>query len=272
MHIFPTRQIFLEIGPLAIHWYGIMYLLAFLVAWWLLPIFARRKGYLLTQDDIGSLLFAGILGTIIGGRLGYVLFYAPEYFGDHPLEILAVWNGGMSSHGGMIGVIIAMLVTLRKLRDKITLWQLGDLLTVPIALGLAFGRFGNFINLELYGPVTNLPWGIAIPGEEGLRHPVQIYAMLKDIFIAAICYASFMRFKKEGITLGLFFVLYGILRFTTEYLRVETSEGFDLAMIHLTRGQALTVPVILIGAWILWVRRDARSPVLQRKSSTYQAP
>lgn len=259
MQLFPTRQIFLEIGPFAIHWYGIMYLLAFLAAWWLLPILAQKKGYPLTQDDIGNLLFAGILGTIIGGRLGYVVFYAPEYFGNHPWEILAVWKGGMSSHGGMIGVAIAMFIALRKLREKITLWQLGDLLAVPIALGLAFGRFGNFINLELYGPVTDLPWGIAIPDVEGLRHPVQIYAMIKDIFIASVCYLSLMHMKKEGTTLGFFFVLYGILRFVTEFLRVETSEGFDVGMIHLTRGQMLTIPIILIGAWILWVRRDARS-------------
>lgn len=254
MHFFPSRQIFLELGPLAIHWYGIMYLLAFLIAWWLIPILARKKGYSLTQDDIGNLLFAGILGTIIGGRLGYVLFYAPEYFGDHPWEILAVWKGGMSSHGGMIGVTVAMFITLRKLREKITLWQLGDLLVLPIALGLAFGRFGNFINLELYGSVTDLPWGIVIPGEEGLRHPAQIYAMFKDIFIAGVCYASLMKSKREGTALGMFFLLYGILRFSTEYLRVETSEGFDIAVIHLTRGQLLTIPVILIGAWILWVR------------------
>src|SRR3989344_3488994 len=258
MHFFPTRQVFLELGPLAIHWYGIMYLVAFLAAWWLLPILARKKGYPLTQDDIGNLLFAGILGTIIGGRLWYVIFYAPEYFGDHPLKILAVWNGGMSSHVGMIGVAIAMFIMLRKLHEKITLWQLGDLLAVPIALGLAFGRFGNFINLELYGTVTNLPWGITIPGEEGLRHPVQVYAMLKDIGIASACYFSLMYSRKEGGTLGLFFVLYGILRFLTEFLRVETSEGFDIGMMHLTRGQMLTIPIVLIGAWILYERTVRR--------------
>lgn len=254
MHFFPTRQVFLELGPLAIHWYGIMYLLAFLLAWWLLPILARKKGYPLTQDDIGNLLFAGILGTIIGGRLGYVIFYAPEYFGDHPLQILALWNGGMSSHGGMIGVAAAMFITLRKLRGKITLWQLGDLLVVPIALGLALGRFGNFINLELYGSVTDLPWGIAIPDAEGLRHPVQIYAMIKDVFIAAVCSFVLMKSKREGVTLGLFFVLYGILRFATEFIRIETSVGFDIAVIHLTRGQMLTIPVIIIGTWILYGR------------------
>ncbi|HLD07475.1 MAG TPA: prolipoprotein diacylglyceryl transferase [Candidatus Peribacterales bacterium] len=259
MEFFPNRQIFLEIGPLAIHWYGIMYLLAFCVAWWLIPILARKKGYPLTKDDIGTLLFAGILGVILGGRLGYVLFYAPGYFASHPLEIPAVWNGGMSSHGGMIGVTLAMLIVFRKLRSKVSLFQLADLLTVPIAIGLIFGRLGNFINLELYGTVTDLPWGIAIPGVEGIRHPVQIYAMIKDVFIAIVCFLSLMRSKSAGVTLGLFFLLYGILRFATEFVREETSEGFDIAMLHLTRGQFLTIPVIIIGVWLIWfMRRDAR--------------
>lgn len=254
MHLFPSRQIFLEIGPLAIHWYGIMYLLAFLIAWWLLPVLAAKKGYQLSKDDIGTILFAGILGTIIGGRLGFVTFYAPEYYGDRPWRILALWEGGMSSHGGMIGVAVAMLIVLRKLKTKISLWQLGDLLIVPIAIGLALGRLGNFINLELYGPVTALPWGIQIPGVEGLRHPTPLYAMGKDLLIAGVCFLFLFRSRKEGTTLGLFFVLYGVLRFLVEFVRVETAGGLDLGILYLTRGQLLTIPVITIGLYILWLR------------------
>ncbi len=254
MEFFPSRQIFLEIGPLAIHWYGIMYLLAFLIAWWLLPVLAAKKGYPLSKEDIGTILFAGILGTIIGGRLGYVTFYAPEYYGDRPWRILALWEGGMSSHGGMIGVAVAMVIVLQKLKMKITVWQLGDLLVVPIAIGLALGRLGNFINLELYGPVTTLPWGIAIPGVEGLRHPTPLYALAKDLLIAGVCFLSLFRSRREGVTLGVFFVLYGILRFLIEFVREETASGLDLGLLYLTRGQLLTIPVVIIGFIILWKR------------------
>ncbi|HLC75822.1 MAG TPA: prolipoprotein diacylglyceryl transferase [Candidatus Peribacterales bacterium] len=252
MQLFPTRQIFFEAGPIVVHWYGMMYLAAFLIAWLILPVLARKRGVLLRSEDAGDLLFAGVLGTIIGGRLGYVLFYAPLYFAENPLEILMVWNGGMSSHGGMIGVAIAMLILHTRLKDRVTIWQLGDILVIPIAIGLAFGRLGNFINLELYGPLTNLPWGILIPGKEGLHHPTQIYAMVKDLSIAGICLLSLLRSKNDGMTLGFFFLLYGILRFLLEYIRVETASGFDLGFLYFTRGQVLTIPVITIGLIILW--------------------
>lgn len=254
MSLFPTRAIFLQLGPLAIHWYGIMYLLAFLCAWWLLPILARKKGIALTQEDVSEILFAAILGVILGGRFGYVLFYAPAYFASHPFEIFAVWKGGMSSHGGFIGVTAAMMIVWRTLRDRVTFWQLGDLLVVPVAIGLAFGRLGNFINLELFGPMTTLPWGIALPGENFLRHPTPLYAMLKDLIITGICFWSLLRSKRDGVTLGVFLVLYGVFRFLIEYVRVETASGFDVVGTHLTRGQVLTVPIIFLGVIIVLYR------------------
>ena len=261
MHLFPTRQIFLEIGPLAIHWYGVMYLLAFLLAWWMIPVLARKRNINLTKEDVSNLLFAGILGVIIGGRLGYVIFYAPEYFGRNPLEIFAVWKGGMSSHGGMIGVAVSLLILIKtrkcemlNAKCEINLFQLGDLIVVPIALGLALGRFGNFINLELYGPTSALPWAIAIPGVEGLRHPTMLYAMGKNLLIAIICFTFLMKSKRAGTTTGVFFVLYGLFRFIVEFVRIETAAGLDILGIHLTRGQLLTIPIVLIGIYILFLR------------------
>ena len=266
MQFFPTRQIFFEAGPIAVHWYGVMYLLAFLFAWYAIPRLAKIKRYAFTPEDMGNLLFAGILGTIIGGRLGYVLFYAPEYFGEHPLEILMLWNGGMSSHGGMIGVAIAVILQHRRMHDAISLWQLGDLLAIPIAIGLALGRLGNFINLELYGPITTMPWGIVVPGVEGVRHPAQMYAMVKDLVIAGICTWSFFHVRRDGMTLGIFFILYGMLRFAIEYFRIETAQGFDAGLLHITRGQLLTLPVFVIGVLILWKKSRSRGTLVASQS------
>jgi len=255
MHLFPTRQIFIELGPFAIHWYGVMYLLAFLLAWYLIPVLARKKNINLTKEDVSNLLFAGILGVIIGGRLGYVIFYAPEYFGRNPLEIFAVWKGGMSSHGGFIGVAVAVILSARKMRSRVSAWQICDLLAVPIALGLALGRFGNFINLELYGPTSSLPWAIAIEGVEGLRHPTMLYAMGKNLAIAIICFTFLMKSRRAGITTGVFFVLYGVFRFLVEFVRIETDSGLDVFGAHLTRGQILTIPIVLVGVYVLFLHR-----------------
>ncbi|MBT3834903.1 prolipoprotein diacylglyceryl transferase [Candidatus Peribacteria bacterium] len=253
MSIFPTRQIFLEIGPLTIHWYGIMYMIAFLLVLWIVPRIKKYRDVHLSSEYLSTLLLYGIVGTIVGGRLGYVIFYGADYFGDNPLEIFMVWKGGMSSHGGIIGVAIAAWIFSKK--HAIDIWRLADVLVIPAAIGLAFGRFGNFINQELYGSVTDLPWAISIPGEMDLRHPTQIYAIIKNLFITSVCFMHLKKYKKPGTTLGLFIILYGILRFLIEFIRVETSEGFDIAFMHLTRGQMLTVPLIVIGVWIMRTKR-----------------
>lgn len=269
MQFFPSRQIFLQVGPLAIHWYGLMYLLAFLVIWWSVPRLQKYRGLSFSGEQISSLLTYGILGTLIGGRLGYIVFYAPEYFGENPWQILAVWNGGMASHGGFIGVAVAVWLFCRK--HSVNFWKLADVLVIPIALGLALGRVGNFINLELFGPVTTLPWAIEIPGEFGLRHPTPLYAVAKNILIAGVCYLSLRKVEKPGSTLGIFLVLYAILRFLIEYLRVETAQGFDLGILYLTRGQLLTLPVFALGIWVLCcAHRSGNSSVLgpKRRGST----
>lgn len=249
---FPSRTVALELLGFSVHWYGLLYLAGFLLAWALLPKLQKERQLSLSVDEWSGLLSAAVLGVILGGRLGFVLFYEPSYFLAHPVEILQVWHGGMSSHGGFLGVTVALLIALRNktTEDKL---RLADVAVVPIALGLMLGRLGNFINQELYGTVTTLPWGIVVPGEEGLRHPTQLYAMAKDLLIAGLCFLHLRRATgRHGETLALFLMLYGALRFAVEHFRVQ---DYDL-WLGLTRGQLLTVPIFLVGlAVAVWVRR-----------------
>ena len=249
---FPSRTVALELFGFSVHWYGLLYLAGFLLAWALLPKLQKYRQLSLSADDWSGLLSAAVLGVIVGGRLGFVLFYEPAYFVAHPIEIFQVWHGGMSSHGGFLGVTVALLIALRKktIDDKL---RLADVVVTPIALGLMLGRLGNYINQELYGTVTTLPWGIIVPGEEGLRHPTQLYAMAKDLLIAALCFLHVRRVQaRHGETLALFLMLYGTLRFVVEHFRVQ---DYDL-WLGLTRGQLLTLPIFLAGlAVAVWVRR-----------------
>ncbi len=243
---FPSRAVAIELFGFSVHWYGIMYLLAFLLAYILLQRLQRYRHLALSSDDIGSVLSGGILGVIVGGRLGYVFFYEPVYFLQNPLEILAVWHGGMSSHGGFLGVGVVLLFLLRK--KNIPLLAFLDVIAVPAALGLALGRFGNFINFELYGTVTSVPWAIAIPGVEGLRHPTFFYAAGKDIFIACVCLLHLIRAQRvPGETFAVFLMLYGVLRFVVEFYREQSYALTDIGFISLTRGQLLTIPLIATG-------------------------
>ncbi len=257
MSFFPSRAIALTFGPLSIHWYGIMYALAFLLGMWLLPRLLRIAKITLRSQDRETLVLWIFLGVLLGGRLGFVLFYGGSYFWDNPGKIIAVWEGGMSSHGGLIGVLLAIM--LFSVRKYIDFFRLADVLVIPGAIGLAFGRFGNLINGELYGTVTTLPWGMKFPGAEGIRHPTQIYAILKDIFIASACYFHLVRNADKkipsGLTAGLFLVLYGVLRFCVEFFR-DQPYGYTLILgLELSRGQLLTVPVFCLGCVVLVVRR-----------------
>jgi phosphatidylglycerol:prolipoprotein diacylglycerol transferase len=185
MQFFPSRTVALSIGALQIHWYGIMYLLGFLIGAWLLPRLMKFRGLDLSRSDQESLILHVFLGVLLGGRFGFVLFYGGDYYLQHPLEIFAVWQGGMSSHGGFIGVILMLLLFCH--RKKISVLSLADIIVIPVAIGLALGRIGNLINGELYGTVTNVRWAMAFPGAIGLRHPTQIYAFFKDLLITAVC-------------------------------------------------------------------------------------
>lgn len=257
--LFPSRTVALELFGFAVHWYGIMYLLAFLLAWLLLPRLQQYRALSLSRDTWSSVLSSAILGVIVGGRLGFIVFYEPLHYLTHPADIVAVWQGGMSFHGGFLGAVVALLFALRHRRHDML--RFADVVVVPAAIGLALGRMGNFINGELYGPLTTLPWGIAFPGVEGLRHPTQLYAVCKDLLIALCCYAH-LRLAAQaapGRTFALFMVLYGMLRFAIEPLRVQDVAPLHVAGLTLTRGQQLTLPVLLAGLalWVLAPRLHA---------------
>jgi len=259
MEFFPSRAVALTLGPLSIHWYGLLYLAAFVVGIVLLPRLQRYRDLGLTKDQWMSFASWMIAGVLIGGRLGYVLFYDLPFFLERPWEVIMVWHGGMASHGGFLGVILALWLFCR--RTKVSFRRLADVLVIPVAIGLALGRFGNFINQELYGIPTTLPWGIAIPGAEGLRHPTQLYGFLKDLLIALLCFLHLRRRPfMPGTTAALFLMLYGLLRFMNEYLREQTAEPTDVLGLTLTRGQLLTIPVFVAGVvlWVLWSRQEKR--------------
>lgn len=256
----PSRRVAVEILGFPVYWYGLLYLASFILAAWLLPRIQRLRRLTLTNGEWSDILTWAIVGVLAGGRLGYVLFYRLTDFFHNPLVIFAVRDGGMASHGGFIGVAIAFLWALRK-RSWSEKLAIVDIAVVPIALGLALGRFGNFINQELYGSVTSLPWGMTFPGAEGLRHPTQLYAIDKNLFIAAMCFLYLYRTRMSfvpGRATALFLMLYGVLRFAVEFFRDQTG----VAMWGpLSEGQVLTVPIFLAGAamWYLIMHRSRES-------------
>ncbi len=252
----PSRSVALALGQFEIHWYGIMYMIGFLIGLWLLPKLLQYRKLTLSERQKESLFLCVFLGVLFGGRIGYVFFYGGTFYLEHPAEIFAVWHGGMSSHGGFLGVFFALLYFAKK--NHIKFFALLDVLVVPIAIGLALGRLGNLINAELYGTVTNLPWAVSFPNVEGLRHPTQVYAMLKDVFIAAVCFlhlrSSKGSTKRVGETTSVFLVLYSLLRFIVEFFRDQQQEPIAMLGILLSRGQLLTIPLFILGV-LFYVRR-----------------
>lgn len=249
MSLFPSRAVAFELFGFGVHWYGLLYLASFLLAFWMLPRLQRYRDLNLMRDEWSDLIAAAIIGVIVGGRLGYVLFYDPRYYAAHPLQILQVWKGGMASHGGFIGVTVALLWNLRgKSRETVAL--IADVVVIPITIGLGLGRIGNFINQELYGTVTRLPWGMQFPGAEGLRHPIQLYDFTLMMIVAAILFWNLKRASSVGKNCALFLLLYGIVRFMLEFIREQHGVFFW----GLSEGQWLTIPIMVAGVW-LWMRK-----------------
>lgn len=227
VEFFPTRTIAVLFGRYAIHWYGVMYALAFWVAYALLPYLGRLRGLKLSRDSYTMLIVYGALGVLVGGRLGYALFYEPGYFISHPFDVFAIWRGGMSSHGGFIGVAAALWFWVKK--ERVSLLAVADIITVPVAIGLALGRVGNFINQELYVGYDAF-WDVGA------------MAML-----AAISYWMLKRRSKPGSVIAALLILYSISRFFLEYIRIQ-----EWSYIWgLTRGQVYTIPLFLLGMVLL---------------------
>lgn len=237
------------LGPLSVRWYGLMYLVAFVQFILLGRYRIKTRPGLLTVEQLDDLLFYGMLGVIIGGRLGQVLFYEPAYFLAHPLEIVAVWKGGMSFHGGFLGVLLAM--TLWTGKHGFAWLDIMDFVAPLVPLGLAAGRVGNFINGELWGRIAdpNLPWAMIFPqaGDMAPRHPSQLYHVgLEGIVLFAILWLFTARPRPRGAASGLFLIGYGSFRFITEFFR-EPDAGIFGQSYTISMGQWLSLPMIVIG-------------------------
>tara|TARA_Y100000310_G_scaffold334155_1_gene413232 strand:- start:90 stop:869 length:780 start_codon:yes stop_codon:yes gene_type:complete len=241
------NPILLSLGPLQIRYYGIIYVLGFVIAYFLINYIIKKKGLDITKDDVTDLLFYLLIGVILGARLFYVIVYNPKYFLVNPLDIFAIWHGGLSFHGGFIGVVIAVLIFCKK--KKISFLRLADIIVIPLSIALALGRIGNFLNGELYGRITNVPWAVKFKGAEGFRHPSQIYESLKNLFIFSVLWTLNKKNLPKGYLFSTFILMYSSLRFFVEFVRMPDSQlGFII--FGLSMGQVLSV-IMFIGGLVL---------------------
>jgi phosphatidylglycerol:prolipoprotein diacylglycerol transferase len=240
----------LSLGPLQIHWYGLMYLFGFVGVWLLGRYRSERYGW--TSDEVEDLLFYGAIGVILGGRIGYILFYDLANYIEQPLNIFKVWQGGMSFHGGLIGVILAFWYFAKKTNRPF--FAVSDFIAPFVPIGLFCGRIGNFINGELWGNVSDVPWAVVFPtGGPLARHPSQLYeAFLEGIILFIILWFFSQRMRPLGAISGLFLVGYGLFRFLVEFVRVPDEQLGHLAFGWLTMGQILSSPMILLGLYFIW--------------------
>ena len=249
----------LQLGPLAVHWYGLMYLIGFGFFLWL----GKRRIHTLNRPGwdtrmLDDLLFYGVLGVVLGGRLGEVLFYQPGYYLANPLQIFAVWQGGMSFHGGFLGVLVAMWLFART--RKFQWLALTDFIAPLVPLGLGAGRIGNFINGELWGRPTDVPWGMVFPAVDNLpRHPSQLYeCALEGLLLFFILWLYSSKPRPLGAISGLFLIGYGTFRFIVEFTRSPDDGIFGLTSFGISMGQWLSLPMVLAGVGLMvWAQRKA---------------
>ncbi len=243
MFVHNLNPTILHLGPLEIRWYGLMYVLSFLAVFYFAKQAIKKGKLKLTEQELDNFLGIAVIALVLGARLFYILFYNLPYFIQNPLKVFAIWEGGLSFHGGLAALILVGWWYTKK--KKISFLQTADILTIPLALGNAFGRLGNFINGEIYGKVTELPWGVVFSGVEGARHPTQLYAVAYNLIIFGILYSQRNKNWKPGKILGLFLVLYAVFRFANEFFKDIEVYWF------LTMGQWLTIPMLVIGVWLL---------------------
>ena len=251
------NPIALKLGPLVIHWYGVMYGLAFLIGYVLLRRRVRREPYsdepAWTADDVSTLIFHAVAGVLLGGRLGYCLIYKPTFYFTHPLDFVKLWDGGMSFHGGVIGVIAALWWFGRRYHRPFL--QVSDLLVPVVPVGLGLGRIGNFINGELWGRPADpsLPWAMVFPQVDNTpRHPSQLYEFLLEGVLLFVLLALYDRRRPAaGCVSGAFLLGYGMFRFTAEHFR-EPDSYLGILGLGLSMGQWLCIPMILAGAALWW--------------------
>jgi phosphatidylglycerol:prolipoprotein diacylglycerol transferase len=246
--------VLIEIGPFAIRWYALAYVVGLILGWRYMLHLARRIPGILSERDVDDFLLWATIGVILGGRFGYVLFYNPSYFFNHPLQIFAVWQGGMSFHGGLVGVITALILFCR-LR-KLPVLRVGDILCCAVPIGLLLGRIANFINGELFGRPTDVPWAMVFPNGGPIpRHPSQLYEACAEgllLFLLLWFMAHYTRApQRPGLIAGTFLAGYGVARGTVEFFRQPDQQlGFLYSWV--TMGQLLSLPLILVGLMLIW--------------------
>jgi phosphatidylglycerol:prolipoprotein diacylglycerol transferase len=253
----------LALGPLQIRWYSLAYITGIIVGWWLILKELERPGAPMARRHADDFVFYATLGVLLGGRLGYVLFYRPGFYLSHPVEMLKLWEGGMSFHGGALGVIFAIFLFCR--RNGLSWLRVADYIATVTPIGLFFGRLANFVNGELWGKATDVPWAIVFPGGGDVpRHPSQLYeAGLEGLLLFVILQTLFWKSPearyKPGFLGGMFVLLYGCFRFFVEFFREpdEQLEAFARAT-HLHMGQWLCVPMILFGLYLVLTAKGRR--------------
>ena len=250
--IHDLSPIIFKIGPLPIRWYGLMYIFGFIAAYFVLR-WRFQRGFLKlkSKEAIQDVIFYAFLGGLIGGRLGACFFYEPLYYLTHVWEVVAVWQGGMSSHGGFAGAIIGIYIYSRK--NNLPLIYLLDNFAIAVAPGLCFGRIGNFINGELWGKVTDIPWAVIFPVVDMQpRHPVQIYQAIAEGVIPFLVLIWVGRKKRSvGLLSGLFITIYSILRIATEHFREKADILESLGLFSMTNGQIYSIVFLLLGIWFI---------------------
>jgi phosphatidylglycerol:prolipoprotein diacylglycerol transferase len=247
-----------RIGPFAIRWYGVTYLIGFAASFFLVKEQIKERGLPLNSDFLESLYTYIIIGLVIGARLGYALFYDLSAYLNHPLEIFAVWHGGMSFHGGLIGSVVCGVWYCK--RSRADARRVADLVITTAPIGLGMGRLGNFINGELYGRVTDMPLGMIFPNGGLLpRHPSQLYEFfLEGVVLFAVLWIMKDRIRRSGVLLSLFIILYGVIRFFVEFFREPDLQlGFVIG--HFTMGQVLSTCMVLGGTVLFFARQRERT-------------
>jgi phosphatidylglycerol:prolipoprotein diacylglycerol transferase len=259
--------VLIEIGPFAIRWYALAYLVGFVAGWKYTVHLVRTVPVGPTPRDMDDFLTWAVVGTILGGRLGYVLFYNSSFYLAHPLEALRIWEGGMSFHGGLLGVILAMILFAR--RRGFSPFAIGDVVAAAAPIGLFLGRLANFVNGELFGRVTDVPWAVIFPrGGDLPRHPSQIYeALLEGLVLFLVLFVLARRTelrRRPGIVGGAFLIGYGLCRFAVEFFR-EPDAQLGFLWLGATMGQLLSLPMIAVGISFVWLA-CIRPPVAQGAS------
>lgn len=248
-----------SLGPLSVRWYGLAYVAGFILAALVMRSLSWRWNVGLSTDDLLDIVLVAVVGLVVGARLGYVLFYGVGAYWSEPLSVFAFWDGGMSFHGGLVGILIAGAVIAK--RKGVSALRLFDMGAVGAPLGLLFGRIANFVNGELWGRVTDAPWGMVFPRAPGglPRHPSQLYeAALEGLVLFVVMWVLSRRKRGDGFMIGTMVALYGVFRIVAEFFR-EPDLQLGFVAGGITMGQILSVPMVLVGGWLVW-RASKRKP------------